>query len=92
VSTLEQNVDAQAAPARGGLKQNAIGMTGVIFMVLATAAPITAMTGNVPIAIGYGNGAGVPGAFLFATAVFTTLHVTVLNPKTGTTQSVPPKP
>ncbi len=29
---------------------------------------------------------------LFATAVFTTLHGTVLNPKTGTTQSVPPKP
>jgi len=69
VSTLEQSVDQEAAPTRGGLKQNAIGMTGVIFMVLATAAPITAMTGNVPIAVGYGNGAGVPGAFLFATAV-----------------------
>ena len=69
MSTLEQSVDTEATPVRGGLKKNAIGMTGVIFMVLATAAPITAMTGNVPIAVGYGNGAGVPGAFLFATAV-----------------------
>ena len=75
MSTIAQSVDEQIAPAGGALKRNAIGMTGVIFMVLATAAPITAMTGNVPIAIGFGNGAGVPGAFLFATAVLAVFTV-----------------
>lgn len=71
MSTLDASIDSPAAkPAvHTGLKKNAVGMTGVIFMVLATAAPITAMTGNLPIAIGSGNGAGAPGAFLFATAV-----------------------
>jgi amino acid transporter len=69
LSTLEQGTDTEATPAHGALKKNAVGMVGVIFMVLATAAPITAMTGNLPIAIGSGNGAGTPGAFLFATAV-----------------------
>ncbi len=70
MSTLDTSVES-AAPAvtHGSLKKNAVGMVGVIFMVLATAAPITAMTGNLPIAIGSGNGGGTPGAFLFATAV-----------------------
>jgi hypothetical protein len=29
----------------------------VLFMAVATAAPITAMVGNVPISVGFGNGA-----------------------------------
>ncbi|MEZ0095094.1 hypothetical protein [Streptacidiphilus sp. EB129] len=38
-------------------------MTGVVFTVLATAAPIAAMTGNVPIAIARGAGRwGAPHA------------------------------
>jgi amino acid transporter len=76
LSTLETNVETPVPPiAHGGLKQNAVGMASVIFMVLATAAPITAMTGNLPIAIGSGNGAGTPGAFLFATAVLAVFTV-----------------
>jgi len=70
LSTLDTSVETSApVVAHGSLKKNAVGMTGVIFMVLATAAPITAMTGNLPIAIGSGNGGGAPGAFLFATVV-----------------------
>jgi len=53
------------------LAAGAVGMTAVLFMAVANAAPITAMTFNVPIAIGYGNGIGVSGAFLFATIVLT---------------------
>ncbi len=34
------------------LKPNAVGLVGVLFMAVATAAPITAMVGNVPIATG----------------------------------------
>ncbi|BEP14412.1 APC family permease [Acidothermaceae bacterium B102] len=53
------------------LKAGAIGISGVLFMAVANAAPITAMTGNVPIAVGYGNGIYAPGGFLFATVVLT---------------------
>jgi hypothetical protein len=51
------------------LKPNAVGILGVLFMAVATAAPITAMVGNVPIAIGFGNGAGAPAGYLVATIV-----------------------
>lgn len=53
------------------LKTGAIGLTGVLFMAVANAAPITAMTGNVPIAVGYGNGIGAPAGYLVATIVLT---------------------
>lgn len=51
------------------LKRNAVGTFGVIFMAVATAAPITAMVGNVPIAVGFGNGAAAPAGYLVATIV-----------------------
>jgi amino acid transporter len=57
------------------LKVGAIGMGGVLFMALANAAPITAMTSNTPIAVGYGNGVAAPGGFLFATIVLTLFTV-----------------
>jgi amino acid transporter len=41
----------------------------VVFLVIAAAAPMAAMVGNVPLAVIYGNGAGVPAAFVIATAV-----------------------
>jgi amino acid transporter len=53
------------------LKAGAIGLFGVLFIAVANAAPITAMTGNSPIAIGYGNGIGAPAGFLVATIVLT---------------------
>ncbi|BBY58740.1 APC family permease [Mycolicibacterium sarraceniae] len=51
------------------LKRNAVGTVGVIFMAVATAAPITAMVGNVPIAVGFGNGSHAPAGYLVATVV-----------------------
>ena len=51
------------------LKPNAVGIVGVLFMAVATAAPITAMVGNVPIAVGFGNGSHAPAGYLFATVV-----------------------
>ena len=41
-----------AADSIQRLKPNAVGLIGVLFMAVATAAPITAMVGNVPIAVG----------------------------------------
>jgi amino acid transporter len=61
--------DVESRPA--GLKKGAIGIVAVIFMAVANAAPITAMTGNTPIAVGFGNGLGAPAGFLFATIILT---------------------
>jgi amino acid transporter len=57
------------------LKAGSIGLIAVLFMAVANAAPITAMTGNVPIAIGYGNGSYTPAGFLVATIVLTLFTV-----------------
>jgi amino acid transporter len=54
-----------------GLRAGSVGLVGVLFMAVANAAPITAMSFNVPIAIGYGNGLGAPAGYLFATIVLT---------------------
>ena len=57
--------------ATAGLRAGSVGLVGVLFMAVANAAPITAMSFNVPIAIGFGNGLGAPAGFLFATIVLT---------------------
>jgi amino acid transporter len=61
---MSTNKDSQQ-----GLRKGAVGLTAVLFMAVANAAPITAMSFNVPIGAGYGNGIGVPAGFLFATIV-----------------------
>ncbi|MFJ1757167.1 APC family permease [Kitasatospora sp. NPDC088134] len=44
-------------------------------MALATAAPITAMTGNLPVIVGGGNGAHAPAGFLFVMLVLVVFTV-----------------
>ena len=41
----------------------------IVFLVIAAAAPLAAMIGNVPLAMVYGNGAGLPVAYLVAAIV-----------------------
>ncbi len=41
----------------------------IVFLVVAAAAPLAAMVGNVPLALKLGNGPGLPGAFVLATVV-----------------------
>lgn len=59
------------APEVQRLRRGAVGLFGVMFMAVATAAPITAMVGNVPIAIGFGNGRFAPAGYAVATIVLT---------------------
>src|SRR3954466_7340836 len=66
-----ESAEMKDAPAPAGLKKGAIGIVAVLFMAVANAAPITAMTSNTPIAVGFGNGIGAPAGFLFATIVLT---------------------
>ncbi|CAB4340054.1 MAG: amino acid permease [Actinobacteria bacterium] len=58
-----------------GLRKGAIGIVSVLFMAVANAAPITAMSFNVPVGLGWGNGIGVSGGFLFATIILTVFTV-----------------
>lgn len=37
-----------------------LGPVGIVFMVVAAAAPLTVIGGNMPLAMGLGNGAGAP--------------------------------
>lgn len=46
-----------------------LGVASIVFMVIAAAAPLTVIGGNVPLAIGEGNGAGAPVGFIIAAAV-----------------------
>ena len=83
IGAYEQHIAPEAfedapvarAASSNTLKVGAVGLAGVLFMAVANAAPITAMTGNVPIAVGYGNGLGAPAGFLVATVVLTLFTV-----------------
>jgi amino acid transporter len=57
--TATQQPDSEA-----GLRKGRLGVFGIVFFVVAAAAPLVGMTGAVPVAIGLGNGAAAPGAYL----------------------------
>lgn len=61
------SLDATAqAPDGERLAKNSIGLLHIVFFVVAAAAPLTAVVGATPVAFAFGNGAGVPGAFVLA--------------------------
>lgn len=57
------------------LASNRLGVAGVVFFVVAAAAPLVGMTGAVPVAIVLGNGAAAPGAYLAAGLVLLVFSV-----------------
>lgn len=52
-----------------------LGPVGIVFMVVAAAAPLTVIGGNMPLAMGLGNGAGAPIGFLIAALVLLVFSV-----------------
>jgi amino acid transporter len=48
------------------LRAGRLGVIGIVFFVVAAAAPLVGMTGALPAAIVLGNGAAAPGAYLLA--------------------------
>ena len=70
-----ENAPVPRLESTNKLKVGAVGIFGVLFMAVANAAPITAMTGNVPIATAYGNGVFSPAGYLVATVVLTLFTV-----------------
>lgn len=76
-ATVDGAGTTTGATVRGprSLRAGAVGTVAVLSMALAGAAPITAMTGNVPIATGFGTGVHTPGAFLVAMGVLVVFTV-----------------
>jgi len=56
--------DERTPSAREGLSRNSIGTAGIVFFVVAAAAPLTVVIALYPLIIGSGNGIGIAGAFL----------------------------
>jgi amino acid transporter len=50
----------------GRLTRDALGVPGIVFLVLAAVAPLTATVVVMPIGMAVGNGGGLPGAFVLA--------------------------
>ena len=73
--TATSEAAASAESPGESLSRNKLGIAGIVFFVVAAAAPLVGMTGAVPVAIGLGNGAGVPGAYLVAGIVLLVFSV-----------------
>ncbi|MFT4081486.1 MAG: APC family permease [Nocardioides sp.] len=75
--TAEQGTPTapHSLPPDESLSANRLGIAGVVFFVVAAAAPLVGMTGAVPVAIVLGNGAAAPGAYLAAGLVLLVFSV-----------------
>ncbi len=67
---MDETLRATARQFETGKRRRTLSTPRIVFLVVAAAAPLAAMIGNLPIAIARGNGAGVPAAFLFATLTY----------------------
>jgi amino acid transporter len=56
-----------------------LGTGSVVFMVIAAAAPLTVIGGNVPLSVSLGNGAGAPVGFIIATTVLLLFAIGFVN-------------
>jgi len=61
---MDQLQPAPPETAETALHKGRLGVAGIVFFVVAAAAPLVGMTGAVPVAIVLGNGAAVPGAYV----------------------------
>jgi amino acid transporter len=61
--TAVQTLDISERDDVHKLRRRAIGLGGVLFISFAAMSPLTGQLGNVPIAIGLGNGIGAPAGF-----------------------------
>lgn len=60
------NTGAEPAARNNGLREGVLGTSDIVFIVMAAAAPMAVVVALMPIALAFGNGAGVPGTYLCA--------------------------
>ncbi|MFE0749263.1 APC family permease [Gordonia sp. NPDC058843] len=71
---MVDTIHPTSTPARSALR-GSIGVSGIVFLVIAAAAPLTAVAGSLPVMIAIGNGAGAPMAYIVAAAVLLVFSV-----------------
>lgn len=84
---MDQLKPAPAETAETALHKGRLGVIGIVFFVVAAAAPLVGMTGAVPVAIVLGNGAAVPGAYVavgIALLLFSVGYATMSHHVTNT--------
>lgn len=64
-----------AHPATESTLRGSIGIPGVVLLVIAAAAPLTAVGGALPVMLAIGNGSGTPVAYLVVAAVLLVFSV-----------------
>lgn len=64
------SIDTSIPIPSARLAKNSVGLAHIVFFVVAAAAPLTAVVGASPAAFAFGNGAGVPGAFVLAGVLY----------------------
>ncbi len=57
------------------LRKDAVGVSHIVFFVVAAAAPLTAVVGASPAAFAFGNGPGVPGTYLIVGLLYVIFSV-----------------
>lgn len=71
LATVKDSPDGGPA----SLARNQVGVLGIVFFVVAAAAPLTVVVALFPVIIGSGNGVGIAGTFLVVAAVLTLFAV-----------------
>ena len=89
--TLPETADTGAAaspnaPSAQPHLTGRLGSVGIVFMVIAAAAPLTVIGGNMPLAMGLGNGAGAPVGFLIAALVLLVFSIGLRDDDTARTR------
>src|SRR5215218_1310236 len=66
---LDMSTGEYRAPPEGELLRGLLGTGDIIFMILACAAPMGVLAGIIPLALAFGNGAGMPATQLIVCTV-----------------------
>jgi hypothetical protein len=70
LATVKDSRDGHESMAR-----NRVGVLGIVFFVVAVAAPLTVVVALYPVIIGSGNGIGIAGTFILVALVLTVFAV-----------------
>lgn len=68
-TTVITPTSTPAPAAAGTLLRGSLGVAEIVFLVVAAAAPLTAIGGALPVMLAIGNGPGVPAAYLLVAVV-----------------------
>lgn len=61
--------DTETVPSSRGLRRNALGVAGIVFLVVAAVAPLTGTVVVAGLAIALGNGGGTPASFIIVALI-----------------------